>query len=91
LNARAANILTAILATHFALLLSRLVLHLAAARPDNLGVISIYWLSDVLVWPVAWIDTFQPMYGARFERGVLLECGLLLICMGAIQKKRKQD
>ena len=66
------------LTTLCAILVSRVVVVLFAARPDNPGVAVIIWISDILRYPFAWIDTFQPVYGARFERGTLLECVLLL-------------
>ena len=66
------------IATLCALLMSRLLLLLFAARPDNAAVTAIVWLTDVLVWPLAWIDNLQPVYGARFERGTLLEVVLCL-------------
>jgi hypothetical protein len=89
LNARAINLFTAIFAFTGAILLSRMVLLLFAARPDNLGVMSILWLTDILVWPLAWIDTFQPMYGARFERGTLLECVLVVVSLFVLRKLRQ--
>ncbi len=55
-----------------ALLLSRMLILLFAARPDNPGMALIIQLTTPLVWPLAWIDSMQPQYGARFERGTLL-------------------
>ncbi|NBU64559.1 MAG: hypothetical protein EBS29_08685 [Chloroflexia bacterium] len=50
-----------------------------AARPDNVGVQIVLWLSQWCYWPFTWLDAGQPVYGARFERGALL-CAL--ICLG---------
>lgn len=68
-----------VLASAAAVLCARLVLLLLAARPDNPGVVLLLALSDPLVWPVTWIDQLQPVYGARFERGTLVELVLCLI------------
>ena len=62
-----------------ALLIARLCTQLFAARPDNVGVDVLHRVTDVLVWPLAWIDATQPQFGARFERGTLL-----LIVVGII-------
>lgn len=72
MNARVVNRITFLLALVAAVLLSRMVLLLFAARPDNPGVELIIWVSTPLYWPWQWIDAGQPRYGARFERGALL-------------------
>jgi hypothetical protein len=77
-NAPVGKALRIVVATLCALLASRVLVLLFAARPDNPGVMAILWLTQILTYPVAWIDTFQPVYGARFERGTLLECVILL-------------
>ena len=60
------------------LMLSRMLLLLFAARPDNVGVQVVLWLSQWLYLPVGWLDASQPVFGARFERGALLAA---LICI----------
>jgi hypothetical protein len=59
-------------------MLSRMMLLLFAARPDNVGVQVVLWLSQWLYLPFGWIDASQPVFGARFERGALLAA---LICI----------
>ena len=59
-------------------MLSRMMLLLFAARPDNVGVQVVLWLSQWLYLPFGWIDAGQPVIGARFERGALLAA---LICL----------
>jgi hypothetical protein len=70
-----------VLAFLVALLLVRLIVLLMAARPDNAGVAALLASTDILVWPFAWIDATQPVYGSRFERGTLLALVLLLVGM----------
>ncbi|RLT21187.1 MAG: hypothetical protein DWI30_08165 [Chloroflexi bacterium] len=60
------------------LMLSRMLLLLFAARPDNVGVQVVLWLSQWLYLPFGWLDAGQPVFGARFERGALLAA---LICI----------
>jgi len=78
LNARGANAITAICIATATLMLSRMTLLLFAARPDNVGVQVVLWLSQWLYLPFGWIDASQPVFGARFERGALLAA---LICL----------
>lgn len=59
-------------------MLSRMMLLLFAARPDNVGVQVVLWVSQWLYLPFGWIDASQPVFGARFERGALLGA---LICL----------
>lgn|GEM_PF-2639709 len=80
MNARAVNQIRFMLALMAAVLISRMLLLLFAARPDNPGVDFIIWVSTPLYWPWQWIDAGQPLYGARFERGSLVGIG---VCWGA--------
>ncbi|MFZ9858554.1 MAG: hypothetical protein ACO3F2_09540 [Roseiflexaceae bacterium] len=61
------------------ILVSRLLLLLFAARPDNVGVAFLLEVSAPWAWPMSWIDAQQPVYGARFERGTLLTIMLCLV------------
>ena len=54
-----------------ALLVCRLIVLLMAGRPDNAGIDLLMQITNVLVWPLAWLDATQPVYGSRFERGTL--------------------
>jgi uncharacterized protein YggT (Ycf19 family) len=54
-----------------ALLLARLLARLLAARPDNPAVQALYWLTDLLVFPLRWLDAQQPQFGAVFELSTL--------------------
>jgi uncharacterized protein YggT (Ycf19 family) len=54
-----------------ALLLARLLARLLAARPDNPAVQALYSLTDPLVFPLRWLDTQQPQFGAVFELSTL--------------------
>ena len=73
MNVRVAKQTTiVVLALVCALLTVRLIVLLFAARPDNSSLSFILNISDMLVWPVAWLDATQPQFGARFERGTLL-------------------
>lgn len=72
MSARVVNHITFGLAVIAAILLSRMLLLLFAARPDNPGVAAILWMSTPFYWPWQWVDIGQPLYGARFERGSLV-------------------
>lgn len=73
MNVRVAKQTTiVVLALVCALLTVRLIVLLFAARPDNSSLSFMLNISDVLVWPLAWLDATQPQFGARFERGTLL-------------------
>ncbi|MFM7678878.1 MAG: hypothetical protein ACKO83_08520 [Roseiflexaceae bacterium] len=69
-----------------AFLIARLCVLLFAARPDNVGVSTLLSVTDVLVWPLAWIDATQPAFGARFERGTLC---LIIVGMIALNRLAK--
>lgn len=89
MNARVAKQMTIVpLAFVCALLTVRVIVLLFAARPDNASVLLILNISDVLVWPLAWIDAAQPQYGARFERGTLLMVVLGILVMRFMHKTR---
>ena len=68
------------------LLVSRLILLLFAARPDNGGVALLLSISAPLAWPLSWIDAQQPIYGARFERGTLLS---IVMCLTGLYLLRR--
>jgi hypothetical protein len=78
LNARVANVISTAGIIGATLMLSRVTLLLFAARPDNVGVQVVVWLSQWLYLPFGWLDAGQPLFGARFERGALLAA---LICI----------
>jgi len=78
LNARVANVIRTAGIIGATLMLSRVTLLLFAARPDNVGVQVVVWLSQWLYLPFGWLDAGQPLFGARFERGALLAA---LICI----------
>lgn len=62
-----------------ALLVARLLLRLMAARPDNLGVASIYRLTQPLVQPLQFLDAGQPRFGASLELSTLTLVLVLLV------------
>jgi hypothetical protein len=78
LNARGANAISTAGIIGATLMLSRMMLLLFAARPDNVGVQVVLWLSQWLYLPFSWLDAGQPVFGARFERGALVAA---LICI----------
>jgi hypothetical protein len=65
-----------------ALLLTRLLARLLAARPDNPAIQALYHWSDPLVRPFKWIgiDSQQPMFGAVLELSTLMLAILVLVC-----------
>lgn len=67
-------------------MLSRVTLLLFAARPTNVGVQAVLWVSKWLYVPFGWIDAGQPLYGARFERGSLLIAIILLVVASSISR-----
>ena len=75
MNVQQTKIIVILLCGACTVLVSRLLLLLFAARPDNPSVELILMLSEPLAWPLSWIDASQPVYGARFERGTLLTIG----------------
>ena len=89
MNAHVAKYGTIAGSTLFAILASRVCILLFAARPDNPGVAFLLSVSEVLRMPFAWIDTLQPVYGARFERGTLLECVMLLAVLLWVRRSRR--
>jgi hypothetical protein len=88
LNAHVAKLVTVIGSVVVAILATRVLILLFAARPDNPGVTLILTVSDFLRTPFAWIDALQPVYGARFERGTLLECVLVVLILLWIRRSR---
>ncbi|MBK9712261.1 MAG: YggT family protein [Kouleothrix sp.] len=65
-----------------ALLLSRLVLRLFAARPDHPVVAALY-LITAPVQALAFLDASQPRFGATLELSTLA-LFLLILCVGLI-------
>ncbi|MEY2844596.1 MAG: hypothetical protein RL076_142 [Chloroflexota bacterium] len=89
MNVRVAKQTTiVVLALVCALLTVRLIVLLFAARPDNSSLSFILNISDVLVWPLAWLDATQPQFGARFERGTLLMVVLGILGLRFVHKMR---
>lgn len=89
MNAHVAKYATAIGSVLLAILASRVLILLFAARPDNPGVALLLLVSEYLRMPFAWIDTLQPVYGARFERGTVLECVILLAVLLWVRRLRR--
>lgn len=89
MNAHVAKYATAICSVLLAILASRVLILLFAARPDNPGVALLLSVSEYLRMPFAWIDTLQPVYGARFERGTVLECVILLAVLLWVRRLRR--
>ena len=89
MNAHVAKYATAIGSVLLAILASRVLILLFAARPDNPGVALLLSVSEYLRMPFAWIDTLQPDYGARFERGTVLECVILLAVLLWVRRLRR--
>lgn len=81
MNEQTTKLATIALIIITAILVSRLLLLLFAARPDNLGVAFLLQLSAPWAWPLSWIDAQQPIYGARFERGTLLS---IIFCLAGL-------
>ncbi len=89
MNVRVAKQTTiVVLALVCALLTVRVIALLFAARPDNSALLLMLNISDVLVWPLAWIDATQPQFGARFERGTLLMVVLGILVLRFMHKMR---
>lgn len=89
MNAHVARFVTVVGSVVLAILASRVLILLFAARPDNPGVALILSVSDFLRMPFAWIDVLQPVYGARFERGTLLECVLVVLLLLWVRRSRR--
>ncbi len=89
MNAHVAKYGTIVGSSLFAILASRVCILLFAARPDNPGIELLLSVSDVLRMPFAWIDTLQPVYGARFERGTVLECVMVLAVLVWVRRSRR--
>jgi hypothetical protein len=66
------------------LLLARLVALLFAARPDNLVIQMLLWLTAPLVWPWHWFDRWvgQPSEGARLELATLAAIATVALVSG---------
>lgn len=86
MNAQITKLTSLTLIVICTLLVSRLILLLFAARPDNDGVALVLSLSAPLAWPLSWIDVQQPIYGARFERGTLLS---IVMCLTGLYLVRR--
>jgi hypothetical protein len=71
------------------ILISRVLLLLFAARPDNVSVALILAVSAPFAWPLSWMDVYQPVFGARFERGTLISAVLCIVGLFLIRKKIK--
>ncbi|MFD3164692.1 hypothetical protein [Herpetosiphon sp. NSE202] len=80
-----------LLAAGLSLLIARLVLLLFAANPAQPFTQLILWLSQALVWPLAWLDAAQPQTGVRFERGtfLLIVLGMLGIGIWQLRQARR--
>lgn len=89
MNAHVARLVTVVGSVVLAILASRVLILLFAARPDNPGVALILSVSDFLRTPIAWIDALQPVYGARFERGTLLECVFVVLLLLWVRRSRR--
>jgi hypothetical protein len=89
LNAHVARLVTVVGSVVLAILASRVLILLFAARPDNPGVALILSVSDFLRTPFALIDSLQPVYGARFERGTLLECVFVVLLLLWVRRSRR--
>lgn len=89
MNAHVARFVTVVGSVVLAILASRVLILLFAARPDNPDVALILSVSDFLRMPFAWIDVLQPVYGARFERGTLLECVLVVLLLLWVRRSRR--
>ena len=89
MNAHVAKYATGIGSVLLAILASRVLILLFAARPDNPGVALLLLVSEYLRMPFEWIDTLQPVYGARFERGTVLECVILLAVLLWVRRLRR--
>lgn len=87
MNAQTTKLTTIALVIVTAILVSRLLLLLFAARPDNLGVAFLLNVSAPWAWPLSWIDAQQPIYGARFERGTLLS---IILCLAGLYVVRRR-
>lgn len=61
-----------------ALLITRLIARLLAARPDNPAIALIYGLTEPLIWPLRWLDAQQPRFGAVLEWSTL---AAILVCI----------
>ena len=74
-----------------ALLVCRLIVLLMAARPDNSGIAVLLTVTDYIVWPLAWIDASQPVFGSRFERGTLALIVCILIGLRIINRRSPME
>lgn len=72
-----------------ALLLARVIVLLMAARPDNAGITLLLAMTEPLVWPLQWLDATQPRFGARFERGTLIEVALVGLGLRVLAHKNE--
>jgi TctA family transporter len=55
-----------------AFLVVRLLSRLLAARPDNPVIDALYKITDPLIWPLIFLDTEQPRFGAVLELSTLV-------------------
>ncbi len=64
-----------------------------AADPLHPFVRAITWLTQPLVWPLAWLDRSQPQTGVRFERApwlIILDLLLLSACLNYIWRRKER-
>jgi hypothetical protein len=66
------------------LLVSRLILRLFAARPDNLFVDGLYRITEPLISPIRILDQHQPLFGAVFEISTLVTIVVTFCLLAAI-------
>ncbi|ABX02778.1 MAG TPA: hypothetical protein DEF47_11930 [Herpetosiphon sp.] len=74
-------------------LIARLMLLLFAANPEQPFTQIVLWLSQGLVWPLAWLDQTQPTTGVRFERGtfLLIMFGLVGMSIWQLRQARRTN
>ena len=73
------------------LLITRFVLRLLAARPDNPVVELVYWITTPLIQPLAALDSGQPQFGAILELSTLVLILVIGIGILGVAFKRKND
>ena len=73
------------------LLITRFVLRLLAARPDNPVVELVYWITTPLIQPFAALDSGQPQFGAILELSTLILILVIGIGILGVAYKRKND
>ncbi len=71
-------------------LLSRLILKLFAARPDNPSIAAIFAVTGPLVAPLRGLDAGQPRYGAVLEFSTLLICLIVPVVWYAVARAARR-